>query len=68
TLTNGGELVKLSFTGKVDKKDQMYMPTKETIFKIIPDATGRSYLLARQDLNRVSLLNPNGELHESYTS
>lgn len=62
TLTNGGELVKLSFTGKVEEKDQMYMPTKETIFKIIPDATGRSYLLARQDLSRVSLLNPNGEL------
>lgn len=62
TLTNGGELVKLSFTGKVDAKSQLYKPTKETIFKIIPDATGRTYLLARQDLNRVSMLNGKGEL------
>ncbi len=62
TLTNGGELVKLSFAGKVESKTQLYKPTKETIFKIIPDATGRTFLLARQDLNRVSMLNSNGEL------
>ncbi len=62
TLTNGGELVKLSFTGQVDAKTQLYKPTKETIFKIIPDATDRTYLLARQDLNRVSILNNKGEL------
>ncbi len=62
TLTNGGKLVKLSFTGEIEEQSQLYMPTKETIFKIIPDATNRTFLLARQDLNRVSLLKSNGEL------
>jgi len=62
TITNGGALVKISFTGQIKEKEQLYMPNKETLFKIVKNASERSYLLARQDLNRVSLLKPNGEL------
>jgi hypothetical protein len=62
TLTTGGKLVKVSFTGKIEHQVQMYKPTKETIFKIIPDAINRHYIIARQDLNRVSILNAKGEL------
>jgi hypothetical protein len=62
TITNGGALVKISFTGKIMDKEQLYMPNKETLFKIVKNASERSYILARQDLNRVSLLKPTGEL------
>ncbi|WNB17287.1 hypothetical protein [Marivirga arenosa] len=61
TITNGGALVKVSFTGQIKEKDQLYMPNKETLFKIVKNATERNYLLARQDLSRVSLLKPTGE-------
>jgi hypothetical protein len=62
TITDGGALVKISFTGKIDKKEQLYMPNKETLFKIVKNASERGYLLARQDLSRVSLLKPSGEM------
>jgi hypothetical protein len=62
TVTDGGALVKISFTGKIDEKEQLYMPNKETLFKIVKNASERNYLLARQDLNRVSLLKPSGEV------
>lgn len=62
TLTDGGVLTKISFTGEVKSKEQLYMPNKETIFKIIKNVSERNYLLARQDLNRVSLLKPSGEM------
>jgi hypothetical protein len=62
SITNGGALVKISFTGQLEEKEQLYMPNKETLFKIIKNASERSYLLARQDLSRVSLLKPNGEM------
>jgi len=62
TITNGGALVKISFTGQIKEKEQLYMPNKETLFKIVKNASERSYILARQDLNRISLLKPNGEL------
>jgi hypothetical protein len=62
TLTNGGALVKVSFTGQVKEKEQLYMPNKETLFKIVKNASKRGYLLARQDLSRVSLLKPSGEM------
>ncbi|GAB3340078.1 hypothetical protein GCM10027429_27220 [Marivirga atlantica] len=62
TLTAGGQLTKVSFEGKIKDKVQMYKPNKETIFKIIPNATERNYIIARQDLNRVSILDYHGEL------
>lgn len=62
TLTSGGKLVSISFNGKIEDQVQMYKPTKETIFKIIPEASNRNYIIARQDLNRVSILNAKGEL------
>ncbi|MGJ3235085.1 hypothetical protein [Marivirga sp.] len=62
TITDGGALVKISFTGKIEEKEQLYMPNKETLFKIVKNASERGYLLARQDLNRVSLLKPSGEM------
>jgi len=62
TITNGGALVKTSFTGQIKEKEQLYMPNKETLFKIVKNASERSYILARQDLSRVSLLKPSGEM------
>ncbi|WP_375578352.1 hypothetical protein ABWH96_15130 [Marivirga tractuosa] len=62
TITNGGAIVKTSFTGQIKEKEQLYMPNKETLFKIVKNASERSYILARQDLSRVSLLKPSGEM------
>ncbi len=62
TLTAGGQLTRLSFEGKIVDKVQMYKPNKETIFKIIPNASERNFIIARQDLNRVSILNYKGDL------
>jgi len=62
TLTTGGQLTRISFTGKIKNKLQLYKPNKETIFKIIPNASNRNFIIARQDLNRVSILDYEGNL------
>jgi hypothetical protein len=62
TITQGGEVAKVSFTGKISAKQQLYKPTKETTFKLVPDALQRTYIIGRQDLNRVSILDREGKL------
>lgn len=62
TITDRGSLVQLSLSGKVIRNEQLYKPAKETTFTLVPDALKRTYLIARQDLNRVSLLDRQANL------
>ena len=61
TVSNGGKLIKFNLQGKIISINQLYRPTKEVRFTLIPDALKKSFILSRQDLSRVTLLNREGE-------
>ena len=62
TVNNNGEILKLNFNGKMLEKEQLYKPTRETSFKLFSDALKRTFIIARQDYNRLSILDQKGEL------
>lgn len=59
-LNQEGEIIVLNLEGKVQRREQLYRPSKETSFMLIPDALERTYVIARQERNRLSLLNRKG--------
>ncbi len=62
TVTNSGQLVELNFKGAVVARKQLYRPTKEATFTMAIDALGRTFIIARQEENRVSILDRKGEV------
>ena len=56
TLSNDGKLIQFNLEGKVMRTDQLYQPSRETVFQLVPDALGKDYLISRQDMGRVTLL------------
>ena len=62
TITEDGEMVKFNLMGEVINRIQFYKPSQEVIFQMIPEALNRTYIIARQELNRLSLLDRRGEL------
>ncbi|UII27058.1 hypothetical protein LVD15_01080 [Fulvivirga maritima] len=69
-LSREGKLIQMNLEGKVLKSDQLYQPTKQTSFQLVQDALSKTYLIVRQDLGRVVLLNTKGEeiLSKDYLS
>ena len=55
-LSREGRLIKFNLNGTVVSTEQLYKPTKETRFELIPDALDKTYIIARQDLARLVLL------------
>ena len=41
--------------GEVLKRDQLLRPNRTTTFELVPEAQGKSFVIARQDLGRVTL-------------
>jgi hypothetical protein len=60
TITEGGELLKVGFDGKIINKQQLYKPTARTNFQLIEDGSRRTFIIIRQEMNRVSVLNKEG--------
>ncbi|SDL82397.1 hypothetical protein SAMN05421823_108203 [Catalinimonas alkaloidigena] len=56
-LTDGGEVVRLSLEGKVERRTQLVRLSRNSRFQLCPTADGRAYVLARQDGNRLTLFN-----------
>ncbi|MDN5215403.1 hypothetical protein QQ020_25210 [Fulvivirgaceae bacterium BMA12] len=61
SVTNSGLLVRFNFDGAIFERKQLLRPTKDATFKLAIDALGRTYIIARQEQNRVSVLDRNGE-------
>lgn len=62
TVTNDGLLVNFDLEGKVKKREQLYRPGTETTFKMVIDATGRTFVISRMGSRRIAILNRKGEL------
>ncbi|MDN5200907.1 hypothetical protein QQ008_06030 [Fulvivirgaceae bacterium BMA10] len=62
TLTDNGQLIQFNLEGAVLKREQLYRPSKATLFKLAIDALGRTFIIARQEQNRLSILDKNGKV------
>ncbi len=62
TITEDGEMVKFNLNGEIGNRIQFYKPSQEVVFQLIPDALNRTFVIARQELNRLSILDRRGQL------
>jgi len=62
TVLLEGEILQFNLLGEFLQRRQLYRPTKEAKFKLCIDPLERTYVIARQELNRMSLLDREGDL------
>ena len=61
-VTFRGEVITFNLAGEITKRHQLVRPERNATFELIPDASGKSYLIARQSLGRITLLSPDFKL------
>ena len=62
TINDNGEILQFNLVGSVVNREQLYKPSKDTRFYLVEDALGKGYVIARQDLNRLTMLNRFGNV------
>lgn len=62
TVSEMGELLKVNLEGKVIKSEQLYRPSKETRFTLCVDEFQNDFIIARQELGILTLLDRKGEV------
>ncbi len=60
-IDKDGKLVIVNLAAKVIKSEQLYKPTTDTEFSLVPDVLGKTYIIARFDRRRLVLLNRDQE-------
>ena len=55
SLTDAGELITFNLSGEIEKRVAFARPSRRTTFQLILENSGKSFLIARQDLGRVIL-------------
>ncbi|MBK0402017.1 hypothetical protein I5M27_03410 [Adhaeribacter sp. BT258] len=61
-VTLRGEVITFNLAGEILKRHQLVRPDRNATFELIPENAGKSYLIARQSLGRVTLLSPDFKL------
>lgn len=61
-VTESGKIVQFTLEGTKIKEEQLYKPTAFTTFRLVPETSGINYVILRQDLRRVAVLNRKGEV------
>ena len=61
-VSEEGELIWFNLNGKIVEKQQLYRPATDTRFWIVKESLDKTYLIARQDLNRLAILDNEGEI------
>ncbi len=59
-VSETGEVIQVNLQGKILSREQLYKTTKESKFWLVPDALGQTFVIARQDYGRLSILNRSG--------
>ncbi|MGV3538702.1 MAG: hypothetical protein ACO1OQ_02765 [Rufibacter sp.] len=57
TVTQNGEVVTFDLTGEITKREQLLRPDRRSTFELVPEAAGKSFIIARTDPGRVALFN-----------
>jgi hypothetical protein len=60
TITIDGVLVKFNLEGKIVDRNQLYRPSNDSKFHLVTETNGKRYVIARQDLARLTLLDREG--------
>lgn len=60
-LTDNGEITTFNLAGEILSQRQLYRPDKATAFKAVIEATGKDWLVARQDNDKLSILDKEGK-------
>jgi len=61
TISEEGELIEVNLKGQILKREQLYKPTKESRFWLVKDALKKTFVIARQEYNKISFLDNKGE-------
>ncbi|WP_148041305.1 hypothetical protein [Rufibacter immobilis] len=62
TVTQSGEVVSFDLTGEITQRKQLLRPDRRSTFKLVPEATGKSFIIARSDPGRVALFAQDSKL------
>jgi hypothetical protein len=62
TVSDEGEVIEVNLRGKILKREQLYKPTRESKFWLVNDALQKTFVIARQEYNKISILSRDGEL------
>ena len=61
-LSIGGELTEINLVGDVVRRNQMIRTSQDAAFSIIPDRSGKSFLIIRKEGNNYQVLDDTGNL------
>jgi len=61
-ISDEGELIEFNLEGAVKNRTQLYKPSTNTHFTLVEEATGKSYMIARQDFGRLALVSKSDEV------
>jgi hypothetical protein len=61
-VNQNGVILQFNLNGRTINSTQLYKPSRETTFTISPDASKQTFVIARQDYNRLSVLDRKGDL------
>jgi len=62
TISDEGEIIEVNLKGKIVRREQLYKPTKESKFWLVNDALQKTFVIARQEYNKISILSRSGEI------
>lgn len=55
-MSTSGLKIQVNMEGEIVSNEELYKQSKEAQFKIIPDALGKTYIIARKERNRLVIL------------
>lgn len=61
-ISEDGELIEVSLTGKIINKNQLIKTSQDTFFEIIPDRQERNFVIVRKENNTYDILDDSGNL------
>jgi hypothetical protein len=61
-VTESGEIVQVNLSGVVVKRQQLVKPSADCRFWLVPDVLGKTYVILRQEYNKLSFLDRQGGL------
>jgi len=62
TITDDGAIIQLSLAGKVLQREQLYRPSPQSKFRLVPESSGNGFVFTRQDANRIAIADQGGKV------
>ncbi len=59
-LTETGELVRISFNGRIEHREQLYKSTLDVTFDLVPDMLNNTFLITRSSASQWEVLDASG--------